>query len=74
VDDRDAVMSKEGDLLIPMRDRAAGEMASPRLTDLLADRSARENAEQITLYKSVGLGDQDLIVAEAAAAAPGRRP
>jgi ornithine cyclodeaminase len=72
VDDREAALAEAGDLLIPIR---AGAFSPD---DIVADLAmlakgadVRVADRDVTLFKSVGTGVQDLIVAAAAAKAAG---
>ena len=72
VDDVAAARAEAGDLHLAVEegawswDRIAGD-----LTDLSSGRLRRTSAEEITLFKSVGLAVQDLAIAQRAAAAAG---
>jgi ornithine cyclodeaminase/alanine dehydrogenase-like protein (mu-crystallin family) len=72
VDDVAAAKAEAGDLHLAVQegawswDRIAGD-----LTDLAAGRLERASADEITLFKSVGLAVQDLAIAQRAAAAAG---
>lgn len=72
VDDLAAAKTEAGDLHLAAQegswswDRVAGD-----LTDLAGGRVKRQSAEEITVFKSVGLAVQDLVVATRAAAAAG---
>jgi ornithine cyclodeaminase/alanine dehydrogenase-like protein (mu-crystallin family) len=72
VDDLDAARAEAGDLHLAEQegawswDRVAGD-----LTDLAGGRLARTSYAEITLFKSVGLAVQDLVIAQRAAAAAG---
>jgi ornithine cyclodeaminase/alanine dehydrogenase-like protein (mu-crystallin family) len=72
VDDLAAARAEAGDLHLAAEegvwswDRVAGD-----LTDLAAGRLARTSYAEITLFKSVGLAVQDLVIAQRAAAAAG---
>jgi ornithine cyclodeaminase len=72
VDDLAAAKAEAGDLHLAEQegawswDRVAGD-----LTDLAGGRLARTSYGEITLFKSVGLAVQDLVIAQLAAAAAG---
>ncbi len=72
VDDLAAAKAEAGDLHLAAEegvwswDRVAGD-----LTDLAAGRLTRTSYAEITLFKSVGLAVQDLVIAQRAAAASG---
>ncbi len=72
VDELGAAKAEAGDLHLAAEegvwswDRVAGD-----LTDLASGRLARTSYAEITLFKSVGLAVQDLVIAERAAAAAG---
>jgi ornithine cyclodeaminase/alanine dehydrogenase-like protein (mu-crystallin family) len=72
VDDRAAAQAEAGDLHLAAVegawswDRVAGD-----LTDLASGRVRRSTPDEITLFKSVGLAVQDLVIATRAAAATG---
>jgi ornithine cyclodeaminase/alanine dehydrogenase-like protein (mu-crystallin family) len=72
VDDVAAAKAEAGDLHLAVEeglwswDRIAGD-----LTDLASGRLRRTSADEITLFKSVGLAVQDLAIAQRAAAAAG---
>ncbi|MEP7201194.1 MAG: ornithine cyclodeaminase family protein [Ilumatobacteraceae bacterium] len=72
VDDIAAARAEAGDLHLAAEegawdwDRIAGD-----LTDLSAERLRRTSDAEITLFKSVGLAVQDLVIAQRAAAAAG---
>jgi ornithine cyclodeaminase/alanine dehydrogenase-like protein (mu-crystallin family) len=72
VDDRVAARAEAGDLAMAVAegvwswDRIAGD-----LTDLASGRLTRSDANEITLFKSVGLAVQDLAIAQRAAVAAG---
>ncbi len=67
VETREAALAEAGDLLLAeaegrwSRDAIAGE-----LSDVIRGRVARRAADEITLFKSVGLATEDLAVARAA--------
>jgi len=65
VDSRDAVLSEAGDLIIPINEgRFTKEIISGELGELVVGRAAgRENDKDITVFKTVGIGVQDVITA-----------
>ncbi len=68
VDSREAVLAESGDLIIPMREGVISEASiHAELGEILSGREpGRENATQITLFKSVGVAVQDAIAAHRA--------
>ncbi|HEY7295945.1 MAG TPA: ornithine cyclodeaminase family protein [Dehalococcoidia bacterium] len=68
VDSRAGALSEAGDILTPLREGVIGaEHIHAELGELLAGaRSGRTSAEQITLYKSLGLAVQDVAAARLA--------
>lgn len=70
VESREAAFAEAGELCIPL---AAGLIEASHvradLSELLAGAPVREGAEDVTVFKSVGLGLEDLAVAQAAYAA-----
>jgi alanine dehydrogenase len=75
VDNRNAVARHAGDLLIPLAEGAI----EPKDFDvelgqiILGERPGRCSPEEITVYKSVGIGIQDVAAARAVVAAARRR-
>jgi len=67
VDSRRAALQEAGDLLIPIAEGRIGEAhIRGELGEVLEGRvRGRESAEQVTLYKSLGLAAQDLFAAVA---------
>jgi alanine dehydrogenase len=66
VDSRDAIMAECGDVLLAIKDGAieAGD-ASVEIGEVLAGKKpGRTSAEEITLYKSVGIAIQDVAAAQ----------
>lgn len=68
VDSREAVLAEAGDLIIPLEN---GDLAPEHIHAELGDivngtRPARDNDEQITYFKSVGVAVQDAIAADIA--------
>ncbi len=68
VEDRDAVLQEAGDLRIPLEEGAidAGAIAGD-LRDAVMGACSRSGADAITLFKSVGVAWEDLVVTTAAA-------
>lgn len=64
VDTREGALEEAGDLLIPISEGVIAESAiHTQLSDLLKGEGARGDAEEITLFKSVGYALEDLIAA-----------
>ena len=67
VETREAAMAEAGDLLIPMR---AGIVAEEHivadLAEVVGGRVVRRGPDDVTLFKSVGVAFEDLVVARAA--------
>lgn len=65
-DSQEAVLSEAGDILIPLADGTISkEDFTGDLGDvLLGKAAARENDEEIIVFKTVGIGTQDLITAK----------
>jgi ornithine cyclodeaminase len=65
VDSREAALAEAGDLVMPLRDGTIDEAhVRGELGEVLLSRvRGRESAEDITVFKSVGLAVQDLIAA-----------
>jgi len=63
VDSREAVLAETGDLIQPIRDGLIGpEHIHAELGELVLGRkTCRDNAQQITLFKSVGIAVQDAV-------------
>jgi ornithine cyclodeaminase/alanine dehydrogenase-like protein (mu-crystallin family) len=68
VDQQDAAMEEAGDLLIPLREGLIGsDHIGAELGAVIRGQTpGREDDDQITLFKSVGLAVQDLFAAERA--------
>jgi ornithine cyclodeaminase len=66
VDSRAAARHEAGDLLIPLREGAIGEMHfTHELGDVIAGRiPGREHARQVTIFKSLGLAVEDMVAAD----------
>ena len=72
VDDRAAAMAEAGDLHLAVQEGAwSWDRLTGDLTDLASGRVRRSSAGEITLFKSVGLAVQDLVIATRAATAAG---
>ena len=65
VDSRDAMMAECGDILLAIEEKAiAKDHIHAEIGEVLAGKqSGRRNAEEITLYKSVGIAIQDVATA-----------
>jgi len=64
VDSRDAAQVEAGDLIIAMREGHFDERhVVGELGDALAGRSGRQNAQDITMFKSLGIGVEDVATA-----------
>ena len=65
VDRRESAAQEAGDLIIPMKERAIGpEHVVGELGEVILEKvRGRENDEQITLFKSLGLAVEDLACA-----------
>lgn len=67
VEDREAALSEAGDLIIPIEQGAiAPEHVLADLTELVRGAPVRVSPSDITLFKSVGVAFEDLILATAA--------
>ena len=66
VDDVDAVLAEAGDVQIPIAEGAfSAESIAGDLQSVVAGRSIRQGPADITVFKSVGVAWQDLIIAAA---------
>jgi ornithine cyclodeaminase len=69
VETREAALAEAGDLLIPI---ANGELDADDivadLSEVVAGQPVRRSAEDVTVFESVGVAFEDLIVARAACA------
>jgi ornithine cyclodeaminase/alanine dehydrogenase-like protein (mu-crystallin family) len=67
VESRDVALAEAGDLLIPIREGVvqAGHIVAD-LAETVRGVDVRRSPEDVTLFKSVGMGFEDLIVARAA--------
>jgi ornithine cyclodeaminase len=67
VDTREAAFAEAGDLLIPLGEGAIGrEHVLADLAELVRGAEVRTSADDVTLFKAVGVAFEDLIVARAA--------
>jgi ornithine cyclodeaminase/alanine dehydrogenase-like protein (mu-crystallin family) len=67
VETRDAALAEAGDLLIPIREGVIGEDAIVAdLHEVVRGAKVRTSAEDVTVFKSVGVAFEDLAVARAA--------
>ncbi len=67
VETREAALAEAGDLLIPIADRAIGpEHVLADLAEVVHGAVVRRSADDVTLFKSVGVAFEDLVVASAA--------
>ena len=65
VDSREATQIEAGDILIPMREGTIDEThIIGELGDVIDGRSGRLRPDEITMFKSLGLGVEDLAAAE----------
>ena len=65
VDSRDAIMAECGDILLALKEKSIAENAiHGEIGEVLAGiKTGRESADEITLYKSVGIAIQDVAAA-----------
>lgn len=67
VEDRQAVLAEAGDLLIPIGEGAYREQEiAGELCEVVRGLQVRRAASDVTVFKSVGVGFEDLVVARAA--------
>jgi ornithine cyclodeaminase/alanine dehydrogenase-like protein (mu-crystallin family) len=67
VETRDSALAEAGDLLIPIAEGAIGEQdIAADLAEVVKGRRVRTSPRDITVFKSVGVGFEDLAVARAA--------
>jgi ornithine cyclodeaminase/alanine dehydrogenase-like protein (mu-crystallin family) len=67
VETREAAMEEAGDLLIPMKEGAIGEdHVVADLSEVVRGVTVRRTAQDVTVFKSVGVAFEDLVVALAA--------
>lgn len=66
VDSREAIMGECGDILLALKEKSVGEkVIHGEIGEVLAGtKSARTSADEITLYKSVGIAIQDVATAQ----------
>jgi ornithine cyclodeaminase/alanine dehydrogenase-like protein (mu-crystallin family) len=68
VETREAAMAEAGDILIPMESGRIGPWAiAADLAEVVKGAAVRTSPEDITIFKSVGVAFEDLVVARAAA-------
>lgn len=67
VDSREAVLKESGDLIKPISRKVFSEnIIKAEIGELIKNKvSGRQTDDEITIFKSVGLGVQDLFVANA---------
>lgn len=66
VETREVAMAEAGDILIPIREGAIDERhVVAELADVVRGASVRRSAEDVTLFESVGMAFEDLVVARA---------
>lgn len=65
VDSREAIMAECGDILLALKEKSVGEnVIHAEIGEVLAGiKAGRSNANEITLYKSVGIAIQDVAAA-----------
>jgi ornithine cyclodeaminase len=67
VETREAALAEAGDLLIPMREGRIGpEHVVADLAEVVRGAAVRRSAEDVTVFESVGVAFEDLVVARAA--------
>lgn len=67
VEAREAALAEAGDILIPLEHGVIGEdHIVAELAEVAGGKSVRTDASEITVFKSVGLASEDLVVARAA--------
>jgi alanine dehydrogenase len=66
VDSREAIMAECGDILLALKEKSVGEnVIHGEIGEVLADvKAGRSSADEITLYKSVGIAIQDVATAQ----------
>jgi len=68
VEDRDAVLAEAGDIIIPIASGAIrADDVRGDLQDVVAGRIGRSDQAEITVFKSVGVAFEDLLIAQAIA-------
>jgi ornithine cyclodeaminase/alanine dehydrogenase-like protein (mu-crystallin family) len=66
VETREVAMEEAGDLLIPIEEGAIGaDHIAADLAELVRGKAVRRSAEDVTVFKSVGMALEDLVVARA---------
>lgn len=66
VETREVAMAEAGDLLIPIREGAIGaEHVLADLAEVVGGAEVRRSPDDVTLFKSVGMAFEDLVVARA---------
>jgi ornithine cyclodeaminase/alanine dehydrogenase-like protein (mu-crystallin family) len=66
VEAREAAFEEGGDVVIPIRSGVLDESAPVELPDVVRGRVGRRSDEEKTVFKSVGVAFEDLVVARAA--------
>lgn len=67
VETREVAMAEAGDLLLAIRDRAIGpDQVVADLHEVVRGRQVRRSPSDITIFKSVGMAFEDLVIARAA--------
>jgi ornithine cyclodeaminase len=67
VETREAAMAEAGDVVLPIRDGVVGRAhVVADLVEVLAGAVVRRSPEDVTVFKSVGVAFEDLVVARAA--------
>jgi ornithine cyclodeaminase/alanine dehydrogenase-like protein (mu-crystallin family) len=67
VETREAALEEAGDVVIPIRSGALDEASLTELSDVVRGRTRRQSDGDTTVFKSVGVAFEDLVVARAAA-------
>ena len=63
VDSRDAALRESGDVIIAMRELGRNNLITAQLGEMIADPASRARNVAITIFKSLGLGIEDVICA-----------
>jgi ornithine cyclodeaminase/alanine dehydrogenase-like protein (mu-crystallin family) len=67
VETREAALAEAGDLVIPLRaGRIRADLVVADLGELVRGAAVRRGPEDVTVFKSVGIAPEDLVVARAA--------
>jgi ornithine cyclodeaminase/alanine dehydrogenase-like protein (mu-crystallin family) len=66
VETKAAALEEAGDVIIPLRKGLIAEDSLVELSDVVSGRSPRWGADDVTVFKSVGVAFEDLVVARAA--------